>query len=235
MQRAVAILLVLVAIAGAFMLGRWSRGPVDAATGDVAVDAGAAADLGPATADAGVAPSPSPRASRSADANRPATAPGGGRLQPPNVPVSASASGPQPLEPGDEPRLDKAERVMGADGGTTKDLLDLSHDEEQDDQARQLEVLIAQSILRNGGRYTRLRLSAPRCTRSVCIIRGIGLDQTNDPRSDWQRLSGAVMSEPWFREAFDDTRGMVTGDGPDTVYITLYIRCAPGDCRHANR
>jgi hypothetical protein len=124
---------------------------------------------------------------------------------------------------------------MGAEGGTTRDLLDLARDEPQDEQGRQLEALLGQSILRNGGNYTQLRLSPPRCTRSVCIIRGIGVGQTQNPRSAWQRLSGAVMSEPWFREAFDDMRVMVTGDGPDTVYITLYIRCAPGTSLHGRR
>lgn len=124
---------------------------------------------------------------------------------------------------------------MGADGGTTRDLLDLAKDEEQDHLARQVEAQITQSILRNGGRYTKLRLSAPHCTRSVCILRGIGVGSTQTPSSDWQRLSSAVMNESWFRETFDDMRGMVTSEGADTIYITLYIRCAPGTCRWGQR
>jgi hypothetical protein len=178
---------------------------------------------------------PSAASASKAAASTPTPAGAGARPQLPHVPVSARASGPQPLLPEDPPRLDKAERMMGADGGTTRDLLDLARDEPQDEQGRQLEALIAQSILRNGGNYTQLRLSPPHCTRSVCVIRGISVGDPQDPRSDWQRLSIVVMNEPWFREAFDDMRSMVTGDGPDTVYITLYIRCAPGTCLHGRR
>lgn len=236
MKRAGSILLVLGAMTAAFFLGRWSREPPtlptampmqSAADGALNVSDGA-------TSRAASSAAPSAASARSAAANRAPMLPGA-RPQLPNIPVSARAVGPQSLRPEDQPRLDKAERMMGADGGTTRDLLDLAEDESQDAQGRQLEILIAQSILRNGGRYTQLRLSPPHCTRSVCIIRGIGAGHTQDPRSDWQRLSGAVMSEPWFREAFDDMRSMVTGDGADTIYITLYIRCAPGTCLHGHR
>lgn len=237
MKRAGSILLVLAAMTGAFFLGRWSREPPALST---SMSMQNAADGAPNLSDGAIsraassaAPSEAP-APRSAAANRGPLLPGA-RPQLPNIPVSARAPGPQPLRPEDQPRLDKAERMMGADGGTTRDLLDLAEDESQDAQGRQLEVLIAQSILRNGGRYTQLRLSPPHCTRSVCIIRGVGAGHTQDPRSDWQRLSGAVMSEPWFREAFDDMRGMVTGDPPNVVYITLYIRCAAGTCLQGRR
>jgi len=237
MKRAGSILLVLVATTAAFFLGRWSREPPTLSTAmpmqNAADDAPHVSDGATSRAASSAAPSAAP-APRSGAANRAPMLPGA-RPKLPNIPVSARAPGPQPLRPEDRPRLDKAERMMGADGGTTRDLLDLAQDEAQDAQGRQLEVLIAQSILRNGGRYTQLRLSPPHCTRSVCIIRGIGEGHTQDPRSDWQRLSGAVMSEPWFREAFDDMRGMVTGDPPEVVYITLYIRCAPGACLHGRR
>lgn len=141
--------------------------------------------------------------------------------------------GPQPLVQDDLPRLEKARTRMGADGGTTGDLLDLADAEEQDDGARQLEALLAQAIRRNGGAYTELRMAPPHCTRSLCILRAIGAGQTQNPRSDWQRLSITMMGEPWWRESFDDARSMVTSDSGDTVYITLFVRCEPGRCRLA--
>jgi hypothetical protein len=233
MKRAGSILLVLAVVAAAFFLGRWSREAPTLAAAAPMHDA--ADEARTSTEDATRPEAPSAATTPKAAASNRAPSGSGARPQLPNVPVSARASGPKPLEPEDLPRLDKAERIMGAEGGTTRDLLDLARDEPQDEQGRQLEALLGQSILRNGGNYTQLRLSPPRCTRSVCIIRGIGVGQTQNPRSAWQRLSGAVMSEPWFREAFDDMRVMVTGDGPDTVYITLYIRCAPGTCLHGRR
>jgi len=233
MKRAGSILLVLAVATAAFFLGRWS---VESPTTRVEASAPNATDgMRNVSGDAARASTHSAASSPKPAAAARTQPLSGMRPQLPQVPVSAKAPGPQPLRPEDAPRLDKAERMMGADGGTTRDLLDLARDEPQDEQGRQLEVLIAQSILRNGGHYTQLRLSSPRCTRSVCIIRGIGVGQTQDPRSDWQRLSMVVMSEPWFREAFDDMRVMVTGDGPDTVYITLYIRCAPRSCLHGRR
>lgn len=229
--------LVVALLVGAFFLGRWSRGPETAAHAtEPLVDGRSVVEGGSGRA---LPPAPSTRAPVYDEGARPAGSPAfagaRGATPPREIPVSATAAGPQPLKPGDEPRLDKAESIMGADGGTTRDLLDLAANEEQDDRGRQLEALLLQSILRHGGRYTQLRLSSPHCTRSVCIIRGIGAGQAQDPRSDWQRLSGAIMGEPWFREAFDDMRSMVTGDGPDTVYITLYIRCTPGACRYGRR
>lgn len=235
MKRAGTVALVLVAIAAAFLLGRWSnRPPADSAMArqvDAAWAAAAdrAGDAATTAADRARFRSPAPAPVPSANAPTPVGSDGRPRL--PDIPVSARAPGPQPLRPEDQAPLDKAERAMAADGGTSSDLLDLARDEPQDDQARQLEAMLSQAIMRNGGRYTDLRLSPPHCTRSVCLLRGIG--EGFKPSSDWQRLSGTIASEPWFREAFDDMRVMVGSSGSDTVYITLYVRCAAGQCLHA--
>ena len=125
---------------------------------------------------------------------------------------------------------------MAAEGGTTADLLDLGREEQADADAARIESLIAQTIRTKGGRYDALRLDPPRCTRSVCVMRGVGEGGAGvAARSDWQRLSSVLMNEPWFREVFDDMRGTVGGEGNDTIYITLYVRCAPAQCRFGSK
>lgn len=146
-----------------------------------------------------------------------------------------ASGGPRPLREDDLPRLRKAETMMGSDGGTTHDLLDLAAREEQDDDARRIEQMLALAIRRHGDHYTGLRLSPPHCTRSVCIVRGIGAGNSQDPRSNWQRLSSIISNEPWFRDVFDDGRSMVTFEGGEAIYISLYVRCEPGKCRHGRR
>ncbi len=241
MPRASQIVLIVALVVGAFFLGRWSRTPATSPA-EQAVSGNAA--MGTSASPTGSAPSMAGIVSgRDGSEAAPQAASGvgmpprgAGASQPlPDVPVSARWPGPQPLLDSDLPLLDKAERAMGADGGAARDLLDLAKDEAPDDDARRIEALIAQTIREKGGRYTALRLSPSRCTRSVCIVRGIGAGQMQDVRSDWQRLSGTLMSQPWFREVFDDSRGVVTSDGPDTVYITLFVRCAPGTCRLGRR
>lgn len=237
MRRSMWTLWVIVLVVGAFFLGRWSRVPQQgvmagrhdlAAVSTNADDTTRDAFASPGAAVANLQPgalSPQPRAPGPASSAR----------ELPDLPVSPKATGPRPLTPDDEKALARAERVMSADSDTTRDLLDRAQDETPDAHARQLEALIAQSILQHGGRFTQLRLSPPLCTQLVCIVRGISAGDGQDPRSDWQTLSGAVMNEPWFREAFDDMRGFVGGDGRNTVYITLYVRCVPGTCRFGRK
>lgn len=229
-------LLIVALVVGAFFLGRWShdRQPrTDVATAADAGLSGPDADRNAATpAPGGAASAHDVERPGDKSTRPPAVSAAGARS--PHVPVSPEAPGPKPLTPEDEQNLDRVMRDWAAhDGGATKDLLDLAQDEDPDAEARRLEALIADSIRRNGGRYTALRLSPPYCTRSVCILRAIGRANAQDPQSDWQRLSGAVMSEPWFRTAFDDLRTMVTGDKVQgTLYVTVFVRCEPGTCRY---
>lgn len=139
--------------------------------------------------------------------------------------------GPLPLAQGDLQALATLDARADADGGALHDLLELSRHEPRDEDTRRLEAMLAAAIRRLGDRYTRLRLAPPHCTASVCVIRGVGVGGTQDPRADWQRLSGALMNEPWFRDAFDDMHAMVGGEAGNTLYITVYARCAPGACR----
>ncbi len=235
MGRPVQGLVVVVLLAAAFFLGRWSSGGPSPAAPTVAQVATADPAATSVVGRAAVASVGTPAAT--ARPARPGTSAGPSPWMPsspqalPEIPVSPQATGPQPLNAEDEEALARAQRVMAADGGTTSDLLDLAKKEQRDAQARQLEELITQSILQHGGRYVAVRLSPPRCTRSVCIVRAIALARNaQDPRADWQRPSLAVLNEPWFREAFDDVKGFVGGDGPNTVYITMYVRCVPGTC-----
>lgn len=238
MKRTIQVLAVAAAILGAFMLGRFTAKPSMEAGGMAisAADAGAEAvgvdDGGPAGAVAqqtgeDASSRQSARGTPPGDAAAPASAP--------MEMAGAEAGGPQPLRQEDMPQLAKAEARLAAEGGTWRDLLDLAANEERDADARRLEQLIAQSILRLGGRYTLLRLAPPHCTRTVCLLRGVGGGRGDDPRSDWQGLSRAIMNEAWFREHFDDMRTSVGSEGGNTVYVTLFVRCEPGACRFGRR
>jgi hypothetical protein len=234
MKRMTWIVAVLAAIVGAFLLGRYTAGAPDKVSGAASPVAGAG---NARDADERLPRSDAPATDADDRAVLPAASPTApaGDAGAPGRDMQASG-GPRSLLEEDLPRLDRAETMMGADGGTTSDLLDLAKNEEQDDGAHRLEQLLVLALRRHGDGYTQLRLSPPHCTRSVCMLRGIGADgATLNPRSDWQRLSGAIMSEPWFREVFDDMRGFVTHDKGEAIYITLYVRCEPGTCRHGSR
>ena len=148
---------------------------------------------------------------------------------------AAASGGPQPLRADDLPRFAEAEGFIRANGGAARDLLELSEREEQDDGAPRLEQRIAQAIRAHGNRHTALRLSQPHCTRSVCILRGIGAGNAQDPASDWQGLSLNIVNQPWWREAFDDMHTLVSGNAGETIYLTFYVRCEPAACRHRRR
>ncbi|MDH5829075.1 hypothetical protein QFW80_00860 [Luteimonas sp. M1R5S18] len=162
-----------------------------------------------------------------------ATSPPAGTTSPAPGPAQdvPPAGGPRPLLPDDGDALAALESQAASDGGAMQDLLELSRREPRDDDARRVEALLAASIRRLGDRYTRLRLSPPQCTASVCVIRGVGTSITEDPRADWQRLAGALTDEPWFHETFDETRTMVGAAAGRAVYLTVFTRCAPGACR----
>lgn len=202
MRRAMQGVAVVVLMAIAFFLGRWSVGAqsdddagsmarVTADSPDVAADVPASAT----TSKSGAMTNPLASEARLPPASPPSP-PRAATAVAADIPVSAEATGPQPITQEDEAAFARAETRMRGEGGTTRDLLDLADKEKQDAQARQLEALIGESILRHGGRYTALRVSAPRCTRSVCVVRAISAGTTQDPRADWQRLSLAVMNEP---------------------------------------
>jgi len=239
MKRMTWVVAMLAAIVGAFLLGRYTASAPDKVSGAAspvaAAEAASEADERLRQADARVADASDRAVMPAASSVAPADDAGANTSRAPGDDMQASG-GPRPLLEEDLKRLDRAETMMGADGGTTSDLLDLAKNEEQDNDARRLEQLLVLALRRHGDGYTQLRLSPPHCTRSVCMLRGIGADgATLNPRSDWQRLSGAIMSEPWFREVFDDMRGFVSHDGGEAIYITLYVRCEPGTCRHGSR
>lgn len=231
-------LLVLGAMAGAFLAGRWSvtgAGHSEAAPSPVR-----AVTAGPASTTASVTPSaetPSHAGTtspiRNGDAPGATAAPFPAIASPVAADISAipGARGPGALLPTDVPALERMEAAADADGGAMHDRLELSRREPRDDDAHQLEHLLASAIARLGDRYTLLRLAPPRCTQSVCVLRAVGVGGAQNPRSDWQRLSGALFGEPWFREYFDDASTMVGGEGADTTYLTLLARCRPGECR----
>lgn len=239
MSKSLFAVLFVGAVVAAFLAGRFSASPpVDPGASSTVVaehkgdDAGTGAsraETGPARVAGGAASSPGafPDGVGSATASSPLRTDAGG--------MQSTVVGPQPLLPEDLPRLQKVTDNVRARGGMHAELLDLAEHEDQDEGARALEQRIAQIILRDGAGYTQLRLSPPHCTRSVCIVRGVGSGKTQNPRSAWQRLGLAIMNEPWWRESFDDSMTTVTGDGDDTLYVTLFVRCPPGTCRFGSR
>jgi hypothetical protein len=66
---------------------------------------------------------------------------------------------------------------------------------------------------------------------AVLESRGVGTGSTQDPYADWQRLSVALTGEPWFNETFDHMQTMIGDDAGRAVYLTVYTRCTPGNCR----
>ena len=242
MRRLIGVLSLVMALAGAFLLGRCTA-PTTVDAERAAASESMAADAGPEETGTAVHVAPgndrlaTDRAGTSAVPAssvtvRPLDTPATSGVPEPAIPPS---SGPQPLQQDDAAKLAKAESHLAAEGGVWRDLLELAAQEEQDDAARRLEQRIAQAILRHGARYTLLRLAPPRCTHSACIVRSVGIGRGNHPRSDWQSLSRAIMNEPWFRESFDDMRSSMSVDGGEIVYVTIFVRCDPGECRLGSR
>ena len=229
MKRLLWTTLVLAAIVGAFFLGRATRESPQARTapapvaGDAA-DAAALADRGVPPGDHGIRPAANTSGRRTPAA--PAS------TRPTATPAPESGAGPKPLSAEGEQRLRTvAERMVRLDQ-RTGELYQLAENEPPGPDSAYLEELIASTIRRYGGGYTGLELSRPRCTQTVCMLMATGGTATQDPRSDWQRLSGVVMSQPWFRQYFDDSSTLVTNDDQGVLYLTYFIRCPPGSCRY---
>lgn len=226
MNRWLTAMLVVVALVAGFFLGRYSResrAELSASTpagvealrpgavvpGDEASNA--TAKTQPVTANV------RPRPALPAEVETPVAG------QPPRMAAEAN-TGPQPLsEEGQAWLRDWTKKLAAQDAGT-EDLPDLSEREAADADAAYLEDLIATAIRRHGAAVTGLQLSPPHCTRTVCSIRGIGSERTQDPRSDWQSLLYRMIAEPWFREHFVDLRTSVGGEGRNTFYVTFFVR-----------
>lgn len=228
------------ALSAAFLLGRCTAQPAvdmeQVVSGPIAAPEPSAVGNAARPAPGRRSPATAP-AKPAGSASPPGGSPRGGTSTTPVMPAppAGPSTGPQPLLQDDAPMLERAEAHHRAESGTWRDLLDLAASEAQDAEGRRLEQRLTQAILRHGGRHTLLRLAPPHCTRSVCVMRGVGVGQSNDPRSDWQRLSSVITNEPWFRESFDDVLSSVNMDGGETVYMTLYVRCDPGTCRFSGR
>ena len=244
MRRWIGVLALAAALGGAFLLGRHAA-PSAADKERADVSEPMATDADPEVADAPAhdvsgLDRPGTERVEAGPASASAALPEGRTRDTPSVAgvpgmEPPPLSGPQPLQHDDAGKLTKLESLLADGGGIWRDLLDLAASEEQDEEARRLERQSAQAIPRHGARYTLLRLAPPRCTRSVCIVRGVGGGRGIDPRSDWQQLSRDIMNEPWFRESFDDMRSSVSLVGGETVYVTLFVRCEPGHCRLGSR
>lgn len=225
MNKAVAGTLMAVALVGAFFLGRASRDPRPASFPSVEADRGAleraamTSASGPGRVDEAVrarsASGVSPQAPASAEPALPDAGQAGATM--------AANTGPQPLTEEARDQLRDWAKQLAAHDATTEDLLELSEKEQADADSAYLESLIAASIRKHGATSVRLRLDAPHCTRTLCSIRGIGTQNTQDPGADWQRLAMHVMSEPWFREYFADARTIVGGK-KEMLYLTFFIR-----------
>lgn len=228
MNRWFAGTLVAAALVGAFFLGRHSRESQVTASMASAVDGTLPQGV---TSAAGDATSGGTGPARTATGNAPpGTSPSGAAaVAAPVTEQQARAAtqantGPQPLSEEGQARLRDWAKKLAEQDATTEDLLDLSEREAADADAAYLEDLIATAIRRHGAAATALQLSAPHCTRTVCAIRGIGSERSQDPRSDWQSLLYRIIAEPWFREHFVDLRSSVSYEGGNTYYLTLFVR-----------
>lgn len=157
----------------------------------------------------------------------------------PMRPAKRTTGGPQPLLPGDMALFEATEKRTRTTGGSSADLLELFDSEDADDGSRLLEQLIADAIRRHGDGLTDLRMSQPRCTRSVCGFRAVGpapipsVDPNNP--SGFMKLTLGIGNEPWFRQHFDDMHSSTSLQGDSVVYLAMFLRCEPGSCRFGNR
>jgi len=93
------------------------------------------------------------------------------------------------------------------------------------DWSPRLEQLLQVALDQHGRGYTGLEVSRPRCARTVCVITAAArVRETQHPNADWQRLASRIAKEPWFKDAFLDTRTTVASDKQGALYVSYFIR-----------
>ena len=137
----------------------------------------------------------------------------------------APATGPRPLSPSNEKRLELFANQMAEDNGRFRDFYTLARAEAADPEwSEAIEMQIQQSVAIHGAKFTGIQTKTPHCSRTVCMLVATGGAGTEVANADWQRLMGMVMSETWFRENFSDTQTSVHPDRNEVLYISFFIR-----------
>ncbi|MEJ1095266.1 MULTISPECIES: hypothetical protein [unclassified Pseudoxanthomonas] len=139
---------------------------------------------------------------------------------------SLAETGPRPMSPEGQARIDA---VLPRLDGLDKDGQDyalLARAEAPDpDWSPRLEQSLQLALDQHGRGFTGLEVSRPRCARTVCVITAAArVLETQHPNADWQQLTFRIAKEPWFKDAFFDTRTSVTSDKQGALYVTYFIR-----------
>lgn len=138
-----------------------------------------------------------------------------------------TSAGVRPLSVEGERRVSKFLAGLRTTSTDAKDYETLGRSEPADpDWSPRLEALIQQVIERHAREFSRLEISRPRCSKSLCMLTAVAT--TRNPQqlaqTDFQRLVGHMMQETWFRESFFDASTTVAGDASGDVYVSYFIR-----------
>jgi hypothetical protein len=155
-----------------------------------------------------------------------AIAPAQGAAQLPALGADTS-TGVRPLSAEGERRVDKFLAGLRTSSTDAKDYETLGRSEPADpDWSPRLEALIQQVIERHAREFSRLEISRPRCSKSLCMLTAVAT--TRNPQqlaqADFQRLVSYMMQETWFRESFFDASTTISTDAAGNVYVSYFIR-----------
>jgi hypothetical protein len=144
-----------------------------------------------------------------------------------SVLAAGTAAVARPLSAEGERRVDTFLAGLRTASSDAKDYETLGRSEPADpDWSPRLEALIQQVIERHAREFGHLEISKPRCSKSLCMLTAVAT--TRNPqhvgRTDYQRLVGYMMQEPWFREAFFDASTTVSSDATGNVFVSYFIR-----------
>lgn len=145
----------------------------------------------------------------------------------PPVPPAGVRSAARPLSPEGERRVEEFLAGLRTSSSNAKEYETLGRSEPADpDWSPRLETLIQQVIERHAHEFGRLEISHPRCSRSLCMLTAVTSSRNPQHvgRTDYQRLVGYMMQEPWFRESFFDASTTMAVDTTGTVYVSHFIR-----------
>lgn len=144
----------------------------------------------------------------------------------PRSPHAANAHGPEPLSQEDQARMDAMLGRLRRANSTIGEYEVLVESEPPDPEwSGRMEAMLRQALVRHGGAFTGLGISAPHCTRSLCRLTAVARAATTErPDADWQRLVYRIAGDPWWQQEFFDVSTTVTNDGQGVLYVTYYLR-----------
>lgn len=141
------------------------------------------------------------------------------------VSADRTLAAPGPMSADNEKRVVKFADEMAAKDQRYADLKAMALSDGRDEEwSPRTESALMTSLASNGKGFGGLELGNVRCSRTVCALSATGGTSTESGNADWQRLTGSLMSEPWFGREFNDTATSMINDGSGMVYITYFIR-----------